>query len=90
MHPHATDFCFAGAAVLPALLLYSGEPGLAVMAMAALMLAGAVCGIGDPEAPHRTVASPTLPGARRRNCRFIRTSRQTPSRPWPSAPSRCG
>ena len=59
----ATDFFFTGAAILPGFLAYVNEPALASMAFVVLVLAGAVCGIGDPEAPHRV---PRRPGRARR------------------------
>jgi hypothetical protein len=49
----ACDFLFTGAVILPAFLAYADEPALAAMAFVFLLLAGAVAGIGDPEAPHR-------------------------------------
>jgi hypothetical protein len=54
----ACDFFFTGAAILPAFLAYADEPALACMAFVVLILAGAVAGIGDPEAPHRRPGQP--------------------------------
>jgi len=58
----ACDFFFSGSAILPPFLFYIGEPALAAIAVVFLVIAGAVCGIGDPQAPHR--ATETLPGHR--------------------------
>ena len=58
---HACEFFFAGAATLPAFLLHAEEPALAVMSLVALLVAGAVCGIGDPEAPHRQIDRAAMP-----------------------------
>ena len=52
MLDRATEFFFTGAAMLPGVLAYGDEPGLAMMAFVALIVAGGVCAIGDPEAPH--------------------------------------
>ena len=57
----ACDFFFTGAAILPGFLAYADEPALAAMALVVLMLAGAVCGIGDPDAPHRRAGRPPDP-----------------------------
>lgn len=53
MFGNACDFFFTGSAILPLFLLYVDEPALAVLAFLALLLAGALCGIADPHAPHR-------------------------------------
>ena len=74
---YVVDFLFAGAGILPMFFFFAGEPALAAMASLVLMLAGALCGIGDPHAPHRTAAA-------------TRTSRPTPSRLSTSDPSRRG
>lgn len=49
----ANDFFFIGAAVVPPVLCAGGEPLAAAMSAAILCVAGAVCSIDDPEAPHR-------------------------------------
>jgi hypothetical protein len=54
----ACDFFFIGSAILPPFLFYVGEPALAAIAVVFLVIAGAVCGIGDPQSPHRSTASP--------------------------------
>ena len=56
-------FFFAGAGTVPGFLFYASEPALAILAMMALMLTACVAGIGDPQAPLRTVAArrPTGP-----------------------------
>lgn len=46
-------FFFAGAGILPGFLLYADDPGLAAMALVALLCAGCVCALADPEAPFR-------------------------------------
>ena len=61
----ACDFLFTGAAILPGFLAYAGDPALAAMAFVVLVLAGAVCGIGDPGAPHRVAEPPGRAGAPR-------------------------
>jgi len=63
--PQACDFFFSGAAILPGFLAYADEPAIAAMAFVVLLLAGAVCGIADPEAPHR-LAGPGKPARARR------------------------
>lgn len=52
----ACEFFFVGAALLPAILALAGQPALAVLALTFLMIAAAVCGIADPEAPHRKIS----------------------------------
>jgi hypothetical protein len=49
----ACTFLFIGAVIAPAALLLSGEPSLAAIAQLALLVAGGLCSLGDPEAPHR-------------------------------------
>ena len=51
--PNPSEFFFIGAAVVPPLLLIAGDPALAAFAGFFLILAGGVCSIADPEAPHR-------------------------------------
>jgi hypothetical protein len=58
-------FYFAGAGTVPGFLFYSAEPGLAVMAMLVLMLAGCLMGMADPQAPFRTMKGPDEPGPER-------------------------
>ena len=47
-------FFFTGAGIVPGFFFYSAEPILAVMAMTVLLLAGALSGMADPQAPMRT------------------------------------
>jgi hypothetical protein len=47
-----SEFLFTGAGVLPVILFLAGEPLWAGFAATFLCIAGAVCSIGDPEAPH--------------------------------------
>ncbi len=54
----ACEFLFAGAAILPAFLAYAEMPALAAIAFVVLVIAGAVCGIADPQAPHREATPP--------------------------------
>ena len=51
-------FFFAGAGVVPGFLLYAGDPGIAILALVALMCAGCVAALADPQAPMRTVPAP--------------------------------
>lgn len=81
MFRRACDLLFAAACIVPGILLYAGEPALAVMAFMTLMLGGAVSGIADPEAPHRTVAAPRAPGTRRIRAVFRRTAAHRRARP---------
>ncbi len=48
-----SDFLFIGAAILPTFLFFSGQPALGAIALVFLLVAGGVCAIGDPQAPHR-------------------------------------
>ena len=50
----ACDFLFTGAAILPGFLAWGGQPALAALAFVFLVVAGALAGIADPEAPHRS------------------------------------
>jgi hypothetical protein len=50
-----TEFFFAGAGSMPGLLIWLGEPGLAVMVLVALLLAACLGAMADPEAPFRTM-----------------------------------
>ena len=54
MHDVA-GFFFAGAGTVPGFLVYASQPGLAMLAMMALLLAACVSALADPEAPFRTV-----------------------------------
>jgi hypothetical protein len=56
MHDIA-GFFFTGSGALPGFLLYAGDAGLAMMAMVALLLAGCLAGMADPQAPLRTAAA---------------------------------
>jgi hypothetical protein len=63
MHDIA-GFFFTGAGTLPGFLVYSGDVGLAVMVMVALMLAGCLGGMADPQAPLRTAPARRPPTGR--------------------------
>lgn len=54
----AVGFFFAGAGTLPGFLFYAGDPGLAILITTALVLAGCVAGLADPQAPFRTLPAP--------------------------------
>ena len=54
----AAEFFFVGAGSMPGLLLWLGDPGLAVLVLVALLLAACVAAMGDPEAPFRTMPPP--------------------------------
>jgi len=68
------DFLFVGSAVVPVLLFLAGEPVLGAIAMVALLVAGAVCGIGAPSAPHQALLASPLPH-HRAACPRLRASR---------------
>lgn len=51
-----TDFFFTGAGVLGAMFLAAGLPLEAAAATLLLCIAGGVCSIGDPDAPHSRAA----------------------------------
>jgi len=53
-----TEFFVAGAGSMPGLLIWLGEPGLAVIILVALLLGACVAGMADPEVPFRTMAPP--------------------------------
>ena len=53
-----TEFFFAGAGSMPGLLIWLGDPGLAVIVLVALMLAACLASMADPEAPFRTMPAP--------------------------------
>ncbi|MGE0357017.1 MAG: hypothetical protein AB7P08_08890 [Burkholderiales bacterium] len=53
-----TEFFFAGAGSMPGLLIYLGDPGLAVIVFVGLLLAACLGGMADPEAPFRTLPAP--------------------------------
>jgi len=53
-----TEFFVAGAGSMPGLLIWLGEPGLAVIVLVGLLLAACLGGMADPEAPFRTMAPP--------------------------------
>jgi hypothetical protein len=57
----ACEFLFAGSAILPGFLAYADMPAIAALAFVVLLLAGAVCGIADPHAPHREAARAPRP-----------------------------
>jgi hypothetical protein len=54
----AAEFYFVGACVLPPMIVAAGDAGLAILVFTFLILAGAVCAIADPEAPHRKPPEP--------------------------------
>ena len=56
------EFFFVGAGSMPGLLLWLGDPGLAVMVLVGLLLAACVAAMGDPEAPFRTLPPPRRDG----------------------------
>jgi len=53
-----SEFCFTGAVAMPALLLWLGDPGLAVMTGVPLLFAGCLASMADAGAPFRTMAGP--------------------------------
>jgi hypothetical protein len=53
-----SEFFFAGAVAMPALLLWLGDPGLAVMVGVPLLLAGCLAALADAGAPFRSMAGP--------------------------------
>lgn len=53
-----TEFFFAGAGSMPGLLVYLGDPGLAVIVFVGLLIAACLGGMADPEAPFRTLPAP--------------------------------
>jgi hypothetical protein len=48
-----SEFFFIGSGIAPVFFYLAGEPLWAAMSSTFLVLAGAVCSIDDPEAPHR-------------------------------------
>ena len=46
-------FLFAGTGTLPGVLAFNDEPGLAMIAFVALLLAGCLAALADPQAPCR-------------------------------------
>ncbi len=48
------EFFFVGAGMLPGFLVFAGDPGLAILALVALMCAGCLAAMADPGAPFRT------------------------------------
>lgn len=54
----ATDFFFAGACSMPVLLLWLGDPGLAVIVLVGLLILACLGAMADPEAPFRTMPAP--------------------------------
>lgn len=54
-------FLFSGAGVLPGFILYADQPALAIVSMFALLLAGCVAAIADPDAPFRTMKGSDTP-----------------------------
>lgn len=53
MRPPKPEFFFVGSAVLPVLLVVAGRVELAVLVFVFLVVAGGLCAIADPDAPHR-------------------------------------
>jgi hypothetical protein len=56
-----TEFFFVGAGSMPGLLMWLGDPGLAVMALMGLLVAGCLGALADPEAPFRTMPGAGVP-----------------------------
>jgi hypothetical protein len=52
------EFFFVGAGSMPGLLVWLGDPGLAVIVLVGLVLAACVAAMADPEAPFRTLPAP--------------------------------
>jgi hypothetical protein len=57
-------FFFTGAISLPGFLAYAGDPGLAVLVLVFLTVAGGLCALRDPDAPFRTAAERDASGKR--------------------------
>ena len=53
-----TEFFFAGAGLMPGLLVWLGDPGLGAIAMVALLITACLSAMADPEAPFRTMPAP--------------------------------
>jgi len=53
-----TEFFFVGAGSMPGLLVWLGDPGLAVIVLVALLIAACLGAMADPEAPFRTMPRP--------------------------------
>ncbi|HQZ46291.1 MAG TPA: hypothetical protein PK042_09245 [Usitatibacteraceae bacterium] len=53
-----TEFFMAGAGTMPGLFIYLGDPGLAAIALVALLIAACLGAMADPEAPFRTLPAP--------------------------------
>jgi hypothetical protein len=47
------EFLFAGAGSMPGLLIWLGDPGLALIVLVALLLAACMSAMADPEVPFR-------------------------------------
>jgi hypothetical protein len=56
------EFFFVGAGSMPGLLVWLGDPGLAVIVLVGLVLAACVAAMADPEAPFRTMPAPRRDG----------------------------
>lgn len=56
------EFFFVGAGAMPVLLFWLGDPGLAVLALVALLFAACLAALADPEAPFRRMKSPGREG----------------------------
>jgi len=56
------EFFFVGAGAMPGLLAWLGDPGLAVLVLVALLFAGCLAALADPEAPFRRMKAPTREG----------------------------
>ena len=46
---------------LPGFLAYAGDPGLAMLSLVFLLLAGCLSALADPQAPFRTAPAPKPP-----------------------------
>ena len=57
-----TEFFFVGAGSMPGLLVWLGDPGLAAIVLVALLFAGCLAAMADPEAPFRTMRAPRRDG----------------------------
>jgi len=60
------EFFFVGSGMIPAFLVCAGDPGLAILALVALLVAGCLASMADPGAPFRTMNAedPARPSGR--------------------------
>ncbi|MBX3716984.1 MAG: hypothetical protein KF738_13375 [Burkholderiales bacterium] len=56
------EFFFVGAGSMPGLLVWLGDPGLAVLVLVALLFAACLAALADPEAPFRRMKPPGREG----------------------------